>query len=242
MISITSTRKLHSSIDLWTIKGEPKASHWSSQFNLQTKRWRKLSAIFVIMNARTFAFAFLALTATVCACSSNLPISPSLVGRNFTAMGPCEPSPRLGIRALVRVNETSIFYKPFSLHFREQGACEVKYIIKFEKWAPLIIKYPSVRPPEGTYLPFNIPLDFCEKEQPRQQIQSRPQGPTRNDFIDFLNRTINGIEYLRDHECRPTMSSRAVYEEEYLHPWLDGIITYLRSVAYNFDICLDWFK
>ncbi|CAN8075065.1 unnamed protein product [Agarophyton chilense] len=109
----------------------------------------------------------------------------------------------------------------------------------------------SVSDTEISYMPFyedfnhggvnpGGPLDeYCQREQQRQKVQLQPQGSTRAQFISGVKATVEGITFLRDHECRAEPHIPFTYSEEYLNGWLDGPITYLRGVAFNFDICLD---
>eukprot|EP00737_Agarophyton_chilense_P002987 gb/GEZJ01003454.1/.p1 GENE.gb/GEZJ01003454.1/~~gb/GEZJ01003454.1/.p1 ORF type:complete len:192 (-),score=10.45 gb/GEZJ01003454.1/:589-1164(-) len=186
-----------------------------------------------------FCVALVVCTSVVSACQTNLPYSPSIVGRTYSMRQSCGPA-RFVAHSRVSVSDTEISYMPFYEDFNHGGVnpgyvCPQTYIFRIQKWAPLLIELPRLVAPANSG-----PLDeYCQREQQRQKVQLQPQGSTRAQFISGVKATVEGITFLRDHECRAEPHIPFTYSEEYLNGWLDGPITYLRGVAFNFDICLD---
>eukprot|EP00178_Gracilaria_changii_P019910 TRINITY_DN5779_c0_g1_i1.p1 TRINITY_DN5779_c0_g1~~TRINITY_DN5779_c0_g1_i1.p1 ORF type:complete len:197 (-),score=16.01 TRINITY_DN5779_c0_g1_i1:230-820(-) len=193
------------------------------------------------MIASLVTFLVLACTASASTCPVTLPLSPSIAGRSISMMRSCGPG-RFKAFSSASVSDTEIRYKPFQEDFNHGNVnpgwvCPQLYIFRMEKWAPLLIQLPRLVIPEDV----DRNSDYCQREQDRQKILSRPQGATRDQFIAGMKNTIEGITYLRDHECRAGTATPLpfLYTEEYLNAWLDAPVTYLLSVAYNFGLCLD---
>eukprot|EP00737_Agarophyton_chilense_P002628 gb/GEZJ01003006.1/.p1 GENE.gb/GEZJ01003006.1/~~gb/GEZJ01003006.1/.p1 ORF type:complete len:243 (-),score=0.91 gb/GEZJ01003006.1/:579-1307(-) len=191
-----------------------------------------------IMFRTIFSFVLVVSAATASTCPTNLPYSSSIVGRSYSMRRPCYPA-RFVAYGTASVSDTEIKYVPFFENFNHGGVnpgyvCPQTYIFKVNKWAPMLTELPRLVAPADSG-----PLQqYCAREQERQKILSWPQGFTKNQFIVGMNKTIDGITFLRDHECWTPQYLPTLHTQEYLNAWLDGPITYLLSVAFNFGICL----
>ncbi|KAI0566287.1 hypothetical protein FGB62_10g24 [Gracilaria domingensis] len=190
-----------------------------------------------------FAFLLLACSVAASTCPVNLPLPSAVAGRALSMMTPCGPA-RFVAYGTVSVSNTEIRYTPFQEDFNHGNVnpgyvCKRQFIFRMERWAPLLTELPRLVIPSDVDRNSN----YCEREQARQRILSRPNGPTRDKFIAGMNATISGITYLRDHECRsaslpaPPLPFR--YHEEHLNGWLNAPLAYLLSVAYNVGLCLN---
>eukprot|EP00178_Gracilaria_changii_P017413 TRINITY_DN49753_c0_g1_i1.p2 TRINITY_DN49753_c0_g1~~TRINITY_DN49753_c0_g1_i1.p2 ORF type:complete len:157 (-),score=16.23 TRINITY_DN49753_c0_g1_i1:904-1374(-) len=151
---------------------------------------------------------------------------------------PCGPA-RFVAHSTVSLSETEIRYQPFQEDFNFGGenpgyVCRQQFVFRVQTNAPLVVERPRLVIPEH----IDRNSDYCDREQTAQQIVSTPHGATRNHFIRAMNATIDGLTFLRDHECRTGDFLPFEYTEEYLHGWLEAPISYLLSVSYNFGLCL----
>lgn len=172
--------------------------------------------------------------ATVYACRTNLPFSPSIVGKNHRQIKPCMG--RFNVRSLVSVTNTEIRYSDF--HGYPSLVCGARYTYRISRWGPMLTEYPGMPLPESEQF-----TNYCEREQERQKKISWPQGATKTDFIAGVKKTIDGLTWLRDHHCYtpenpPGPPLPYLRKQEYVNAWLDAPITYLYSVAFNHGLCL----
>lgn len=170
-------------------------------------------------------------------CSPNLPFSNAIVNTTVLIRRPCGPA-RFVSYSSVTITASEITYFPFSSDFNHGlspgWVCPPRYIFKVHKWAPALIEMPRLVL-ERTQRPTR---EECQHLQQRQRNVSFPVGPTRDRYINGMNKTLSGIKYLRDNECRSEGRFPFRYTEEFLNPKLDGVITYLLGVAFNFHLCL----
>eukprot|EP00178_Gracilaria_changii_P014399 TRINITY_DN40595_c0_g1_i1.p1 TRINITY_DN40595_c0_g1~~TRINITY_DN40595_c0_g1_i1.p1 ORF type:complete len:200 (+),score=15.72 TRINITY_DN40595_c0_g1_i1:383-982(+) len=163
-------------------------------------------------------------------CSNSVLFPSSVMGKTHTQHYPCYPR-RCPSTTRVEVNENNIIYVPPHGEYNDYRFCHAYYRFHLNDW-PVMIYYPRVEKP--------APEEHigCVGAQHAQQVVAAPRGARREQYIDGLNKTIIALTKMRDFGC-PSDGTDPI-EEEYLNPWLEAPITYLRSIAYNHGICLDF--
>lgn len=181
------------------------------------------------MLTTTIFFAFLTYSVAAQNCEGDVLFSPDVFGRKHTQQYPCSLS-RCRTTTSIEITKHQIsYYPPHSTP--GSNICPELYVIPLSgvDW-PVIIYYPETRKPSP-----DAGIGCLGAQFPHRLI-SGPRSARRDMFFDNLQKITAAMTKLRDYGC--TENTRQPIEEPYLNPWLEGPITYLRTMAHHHDVCL----
>lgn len=173
-------------------------------------------------------------------CSVPVPFNSNLVGRRFFSLDECY---RPATLSELRVNAESFMFKPSYVTRVFIPECPEKYVFRIRRNEddPFVVRFPPLEFPGGVEGTNDELEKFCQREHASVKEKYFPVGNTRKMFKEAVRTIIKGATEIRDFGCfenEEGLISR-VEGRAFTNVDLDGVITYLFGVAYQYNFCAE---